>query len=155
MKQVSKKSRYSLHTSHVSNNVFVEASSRVQNIIADSIGNIPNESENILSLDVKHGKQLKFFLQDGYVHVIDDTFCDMFSTAFISLTKLPAIYVGSLDTYKMVVYLLFKQLKWLYDEEDKFLAFFRKETRNNISKLDDNSILWILENRYDVTSLLL
>lgn len=149
------KNMYSLHTSHVSNNAFVEASVRVQSIITDSICNTPCNDKHILHLDVKHGKKLKFFLQDGYVHVIDDTFSEMFSTAFVRLTKLPSIYVGSLDTYKIIVYLLFKQLKWLYEEEDKFLAFFRKETRNNISKLDDNSILWILENRYDATSLLL
>lgn len=149
------KNLYSLHTNHVSNNAFVEASARVQSIITDSICNTPCNDKNVFHLDVKHGKKLKFFLQDGYVHVIDDTFSEMFSTAFVRLTKLPSIYVGSLDTYKIIVYLLFKQLKWLYEEEDKFLAFFRKETQNNISKLDDNSILWILENRYDVSSLLL
>ena len=110
---------------------------------------------NILRLDVKHGKKLQFFLQDGYVHVIDDTFCDMFSTAFVCLTKIPKIYVGSLDTYKQIVYLLFRQLKWLYEEEEKYLAFFRKETRNNISKLDDNSILWILQNQSDESCKLL
>lgn len=145
--QVSKKNQYSLHTNLVSNNVFVEASSRVQTIITDSNCNSPMHDVKFLHLDVKHGKKLQFFLQDGYVHVIDNTFCEMFSTAFVRLTKLPSIYVGSLDTYKIIVYLLFKQLKWLYEEEEKYLAFFRKETRNNISKLDDNSILWILQNR--------
>jgi hypothetical protein len=106
----------------------------------------PCQDSKIYCMNIKHGKELQFFMGNNVdVYVIDDTFSDMFSTAFVRIVNLPSTYTGSLETYKMIVYLLYRQLLWQYDDMDKSFASFRKETRDNISKLDSEMILSILE----------
>ena len=118
-------------------------------MIQSSICKSQDKYNNLYHMKIKHGKILKFFMvNDSDVHVIDDSFSDMFRTAFVRIVNLPSTYIGSLDTYKMTVYLLYRQLLWWYDDMDKSLAFFRKETRNNISKLDNKFILTLIKSNY-------
>ena len=115
--------------------MFVEPTLRLQSMIQDSLSQYPREY-NLYNMKVKHGKELKFFMRnDINVYVIDETFSDMFSTAFVRILNLPSIYVGNLETYKMIVYLLYQQLLWWYDDVDKPFAFFMQGDQNKYCKI--------------------
>jgi hypothetical protein len=74
---------------------------------------------------------------DNNVVIIDKEFNDMFSTAFVKINNLPEVFIARLDTYKMTVYLLYKQLKFVYDEKDIIISKFRRDVYDKIINLQD------------------
>lgn len=124
--------------------VFVEPSPRVKSIlnfneIRHSRKGICFQKE-IKTLSIQYSKSIMYYAYNDApsthnIIVIDDTFRDMFATAFVEIVNLPTTFIGNLDDYTTVVYLLHKQLEWTYEEEGYFLAKFRKDIYNSIANL--------------------
>lgn len=124
-----------------SNVVFVEPSDRVKDLISQH--KLFYDIEIILrrkstDLNIIYMKTIKYVYDgDNNVVIIDNEFSDMFSTAFVKITNLPQVFIARLDIYKLVVYLLYKQLKFTYDEKEMIISKFRRDVFNKISTLSE------------------
>jgi hypothetical protein len=115
--------------------VFVEASDRVKNLMlidVDKYTLSTIEKNEIKSLSLKYNKVISYCIDNNDIIIIDETFSDMFSTAFVKINGVPSVFIGELESYKLLVYLLYKQLKWNYDENDLIIAKFRNDIFDNI-----------------------
>lgn len=118
---------------------FVEPSERVNKLISEHTSMYVKDiilKRNRKELNVKYMKVISYLYDcDDHLVIVDEHFNDMFSTAFAKISNLPDIFIARLDTYKMVVYLLYKQLKFVYDEKDIVVSKFRREVYDKISNL--------------------
>lgn len=73
--------------------------------------------------------------------IVDKTFKDMFTTAYVSIGELPEMFIGPLDKYIICVFLLYRQLQWHYDECDRELAKFRKDIYEVIIGMDYRQLM--------------
>ncbi len=96
------------------------------------------KNEIIKKKQIKYMKTILYFVDNvNNIIVIDETFNDMFSTAYVKITKLPETFIGNLEDYKTIVYLLYKQLKFSYDEEELFVSKFRRDIFDTILNLQE------------------
>lgn len=120
--------------------VFVEPSDRVQDLISQHTMYDKNiiVKRKTKQFDVKYMKKISYFYDDNdNVVIIDTAFNEMFSTAFVKISNIPEVFIARLDIYKLVVYLLYKQLKFAYDEKEIVISKFRKDTYDKISNLTE------------------
>jgi hypothetical protein len=118
---------------------FIEASNRVKHILFEDTYNLVTENINVKKLKIKYMKVISYYVDyDKNVVVIDDEFSDMFTTAYCKILQVPERFVGTLDSYKLVVYLLFKQLKFFYEEQELSISKFRCDIYDSIFKLHEN-----------------
>lgn len=82
-----------------------------------------------------------YYVDNGTIIIIDETFKDMFTTAYVRINGLPNTFIGSLDDYQMCVYLLCKQLKWTYEERDLIVAKFRVDVMDRILQLNERALM--------------
>lgn len=120
--------------------MFVEPSNRVQELISEYTSMY--DKNVILKLEtkefnVKYMKKISYFYDDDNVVIIDTEFNEMFSTAFVKISNIPEVFIARLDIYKLVVYLLYKQLKFAYDEKEIVISKFRKDVYDKISNLTE------------------
>lgn len=87
--------------------------------------------------NVKYMKKISYFYDDNNVVIVDKEFNDMFSTAFVKISNLPEVFIARLDIYNLVVYLLYKQLKFTYEEKDISFSIFRRNIFDRISNLTE------------------
>jgi hypothetical protein len=123
------------------NIVFVEPSDRIKELISQDIS-IYNQDiilkRKATEFNVKYMKTISYLYDgDNNVVIIDKEFNDMFSTAFVKINNLPEVFIARLDTYKLAVYLLYKQLKFVYDEKDIIISKFRRDVYDKIINLQD------------------
>lgn len=120
--------------------VFVEPSDRVQDLISQHTMYDKNiiVKRKTKQFDVKYMKKISYFYDDNdNVVIIDTAFNEMFSTAFVKISNIPELFIARLDIYKLVVYLLYKQLKFAYDEKEIVISKFRKDIYDKISNLTE------------------
>lgn len=119
--------------------VFVEPSDRVQDLISQHTMYDKNiiVKRKTKQFDVKYMKKISYFYDDDNVVIIDTEFNEMFSTAFVKISNIPEVFIARLDIYKLVVYLLYKQLKFAYDEKEIVISKFRKDIYDKISNLTE------------------
>lgn len=121
--------------------VFVEPSDRVNELISEHKLYYDNElilKRKTTELNIIYMKIIGYLYDvDNNVIIIDKEFSDMFSTAFVKITNLPEVFVARLDIYKLVVYLLYKQLKFVYDEKEIVISKFRRDVFQKISTLSE------------------
>lgn len=120
--------------------VFVEPSDRVKNIISQHISLYSTDiilKKQTKEFNVKYMKKVKYVYDDDNVIIIDKEFNEMFSTAFVKIKNLPEVFIARLDIYILVVYLLYKQLKFIYDEKDISFSIFRRNVFDKISNLTE------------------
>lgn len=124
-----------------SNVVFVEPSDRVKDLISQH--KLFYDIEIILrrksrDLNIIYMKTIKYVYDgDNNIVIIDNEFSEMFSTAFVKINNLPEVFVARLDIYKLIVYLLYKQLKFAYDEKELVISKFRRDVFHRISILSE------------------
>lgn len=118
---------------------FVEPSDRVQDLISQHTMNDKNIilKRETKQFNVKYMKKISYFYDDDNVVIIDTEFNEMFSTAFVKISNIPEVFIARLDIYKLVVYLLYKQLKFAYDEKEIVISKFRKDVYDKISNLTE------------------
>lgn len=127
--------------------MFIEASDRVKDILSENI--YTSVETNVKKYKVKYMKMISYYNHDSDIIVIDEEFSDMFSTAYGRISNLPQVYVGTLESYKLLVYLLWKQLKFYYDEQDLLISKFRCDIFDTILNLHEGcferSYLWFMK----------
>lgn len=122
------------------NVVFVEPSDRVKELISQHISLYSKDiilKRKTKDFYVKYMKNVKYVYDDDNVIIIDKEFNEMFSTAFVKIKNLPEVFIARLDIYILVVYLLYKQLKFIYDEKDISFSIFRRNVFDKISNLTE------------------
>jgi hypothetical protein len=139
------------HLSHLSHNnprllltlcaVFVEASQRVKDKLNETKDARIPSIRQLHTIPIRHYKTLLYYVDNASVIVVDETFKDMFSTAYVRINGLPNTFIGSLDDYQMCVYLLRKQLKWNYEELDLMVAKFRVDIMDRIMQLKERDLM--------------
>ncbi len=90
--------------------------------------------------DVTPWKSVGVFQDDaGTAYVVDSGFSDMFGTAFVDVLGLEAhgTFVGRLDTYVTVVYLLSRQICNWYEDHDMVMPPFRLKVFDAVAELSD------------------
>lgn len=118
--------------------VFIEASDRVKDILSEITINDIIEPRNAKKLKIKYMKMISYYVDcDNSVIIIDEEFSDMFSTAYCKILHLPERFIGTLESFKLLVYLLYKQLKFYYDEHELFISKFRCDIFDNILNLQE------------------
>ncbi len=118
--------------------VFIEASDRVKDILSENTINDGIEPRNVKKLKIKYMKMISYYVDcDNNVIIIDEEFSDMFSTAYCKILHLPERFIGTLESFKLLVYLLYKQLKFYYDEHELFISKFRCDIFDNILNLQE------------------
>lgn len=118
--------------------VFIEASERVKDILSENTINDVIEPGNVKKLKIKYMKMVSYYVDwDRNVIIIDEEFSDMFSTAYCKILHLPERFIGTLESYKLITYLLYKQLKFSYDEHELFISKFRCDIFNTIMNLHE------------------
>lgn len=126
--------------------VFIEPSDRVNDILIGLSYDSNNlyytiKNEIVKKKQIKYMKTILYYVDNvNDIIVIDETFNDMFSTAYVKITKLPEIFIGKLEDYKTIVYLLYKQLKFSYDEANLFFSKFRRDVFDTILNLHDGCL---------------
>lgn len=119
---------------------FIEASNRVKDILFENTYNDVTDNTNVKKLKIKYQKMISYYVDcDKNVVVIDDEFSDMFSTAYCKILRIPERFTGTLESYKLLVYLLYKQLKFYFDEHELFISKFRCDVFTNILNLHEGS----------------
>lgn len=98
-------------------------------------------SNDLKEFFVKYYKTLSYFELDNRIVIVDKTFKDMFTTAYVSIDGLPEMFIGHLDNYIICVFLLYRQLQWHYDECDRELAKFRKDIFEAILGLNSRQLM--------------
>lgn len=123
------------------NIVFVEPSDRVKELISQQKSMYHEDiilRRKSRKFNIKYMKTVSYLYDgDNNVVIIDKEFNDMFSTAFVKIINLPEVFIARLDMYKLVVYLLYKQLKFAYDEKDIIVSKFRRDVYDKISNLSE------------------
>lgn len=119
----------------MSSTVFVEPSERVKELMSQDNNDI---IKNTKEFNVQYTKKLTYFYDyDNKVVIIDNNFSDMFSTAFVKIVYLPDVFITQLDKYCLIVYLLYKQLKFIYDEKEISFSKFRRDVFDKICNLTE------------------
>jgi hypothetical protein len=121
--------------------VFVEASQRVKDKLNETKDARIPSIRQLLTIPIRHYKTLLYYVDNGTIIIIDETFKDMFSTAYVRINGLPDTFIGSLDDYQMCVYLLRKQLKWNYEELGLLVAKFRVDVMDRIMQLRERDLM--------------
>lgn len=121
--------------------VFVEASHRVKEVLTRIKDIDTTNIRKLHTIHIRHYKSVSYYVENNNVFIIDDTFKDMFTTAYVHINGLPDTFIGSLDDYHISVYLLYNQLKWNFEEHDLFLAKFRVDIINRLLQLTNQDIL--------------
>jgi len=117
--------------------VFVEPSERVKKLMSQDNNDI-DIIKNTKEFNVQYTKKLTYFYDyDNNVVIIDNNFCDMFSTAFVKILYLPEVFITQLDKYCLIVHLLYKQLKFIYDEKEISFSKFRRDVFDKICNLTE------------------
>jgi hypothetical protein len=120
------------------NVMFIEASDRVKDILFENTNNDVIEPRSVKKLKIKYMKMISYYVDcDRNVIIIDEEFSDMFSTAYCKILHLPDRFTGTLENFKLLVYLLYKQLKFYYDEHELFISKFRCDIFDTISNLHE------------------
>lgn len=78
---------------------------------------------------------------DKTIIIVDKTFKDMFTTAYLSIGELPDTFIGPLDKYIICVFLLYRHLQWHYDECERELAKFRKDIYEAILRMSCKQLM--------------
>lgn len=122
--------------------VFVEASQRVLSVLSNlKIPDIMSHVRKITELPVKHGKNIMYYVvSESDVIIIDETFDEMFTTAYFTISGLPHTFIGPFHDYVFCVFLLYRQMKWSYEERDLYLAPFRKEIIEKIININEREL---------------
>lgn len=119
--------------------MFIEPSERANKILlADHCTNVYDVTKNkkIRTKKLKYRKVILYFRDDdNNIVVIDEGFEDMFLTAYVKISNLPKVFVGKLEDYQTLVYLLYKQMKFTYDEKELYISKFRCDVFNTIFNL--------------------
>lgn len=121
--------------------VFVEASHRVKELLTKIKDIDTTIIRKLHSIHIQHYKSVLYYVENNKVFIIDDTFKDMFTTAYVHINGLPNTFIGSLEDYNICVYLLYKQLKWNFEEHDLFLSKFRVDIINRLLQLSQQDLL--------------
>ncbi len=125
------------------NLVFVEPSDRIKELISHhtSINNKDIKlKRKAKEYNVKYMKNISYFFDENdNLVVVDTEFNDMFSTAFVRINNLPEAFIARLEIYKLVVYLLYRQLKFAYEEKEIIISKFREDVYDKISNLSEGS----------------
>ena len=117
--------------------VFVEPSERVKKLMSQDNNDI-DIIKNTKEFNVQYTKKLTYFYDyDNKVVIIDNNFSDMFSTAFVKILYLPEVFITQLDKYCLIVHLLYKQLKFIYDEKEISFSKFRRDVFDKICNLTE------------------
>lgn len=124
--------------------LFVEASQRVKDILkanaSASVRDIPSVWD-IHELSIKYHKTVLYSIHKNNILIIDEEFSTMFKTAYVTIKGIPDTFVGSLEDYQICVFLLYRQLKWNYEEGGICLAKFRVDIFERIAQLTSRDIL--------------
>lgn len=121
--------------------MFIEPSNRANSLLlADTCTNIYDTTRDkiIKTKPIKYTKVILYYLDnENNLVVIDEDFRDMFSTAYAKISNLPKVFIGNLEDYKTLVYLLYKQLKFSYDEQGLLISIFRHNIFDTIFNLHE------------------